>query len=60
MVTESFFIMLVSSVTTVILALFGIMYKSKCTHIQLCGLSIDRDVQGEEKLDASRSNESKV
>ena len=29
----------------------AILYKSKCTRIDCCGLRIDRDVAGEERLD---------
>jgi hypothetical protein len=31
--------------------LLAILYKSKCTRIKCCGLEIERDVAGEEKLD---------
>ena len=29
----------------------AILYKSKCTRIKCCCIEIDRDVQGEEKID---------
>ena len=30
-------------------------YKSKCTSIKFCGLEIERDVSGEEKLDENQN-----
>jgi len=33
-------------------AVLAVCYKSKCVRIACCGLVIERDVQGEEQLDA--------
>ena len=34
--------------------LFRSCYKSKCSHCQLCGLKVDRDIRAEENLDENR------
>lgn len=43
--------MVVTASMTLIGALLALLYKSKCTRIRCCGIEIDRDVAGEEKLD---------
>lgn len=49
--SEGFYAMLVASGFAFLAALLGVCYKSKCVRISCCGLVIDRDVAGEEKLD---------
>ena len=44
---------LIFSCTSVLYALFKVLYKSKCTKIKLGCLEIDRDVQLEEEIDLS-------
>ena len=43
--------LLITSVSGIIFGLFTIIYKSKCKHIQCCGLVIDREVDEETKID---------
>lgn len=58
--SEGFFAMLVATGFAFLGALLGVCYKSKCVRISCCGLLIERDVQGEEKIDteelATRTN----
>jgi len=52
--SEIFYSNLITICSGLILAIIGVAYKSKCRSINCCfGLiQIDRDVEGEEKLDA--------
>jgi hypothetical protein len=50
-ISEGFLAMVVASGMTLVGALLALLYKSKCTRIRCCGIEIDRDVAGEEKLD---------
>ena len=49
--SEIFYSMLVTTVSGLILAMIAACYKSKCRYIKCCGIEIDRDVEGEEKID---------
>jgi len=49
--SEGFYAMLVAGGFSFLTGLVLVCYKSKCVRIACCGLVIDRDVQGEEKLD---------
>ena len=49
--SEGFYAMLVASGFAFLAGLLGVCYKSKCVRISCCGLVIDRDVAGEEKID---------
>lgn len=49
--TEGFFIFLVTSSITCSLAVFRMLYKSKCRSVECCGVKIVRDVRAEEHLD---------
>jgi hypothetical protein len=51
MFSEVFFTGLYSSLIALILGLVASCYKSKCSKIEFCGVSIIRDVQIEEELD---------
>jgi len=52
MFSESFYTVLIGSISGLILAIAALIYKSKCSDV-ICGqLQIHRDVEGEEKLDA--------
>lgn len=51
MFSEIFYTFLVTSVIGCALAVFKMAYKSKCSKFSLCGVSIERDVAQEEKLD---------
>lgn len=55
-ISEGFLSMLVASSMTLFGAVLAILYKSKCTRIRCCGIEIDRDVAGEEKLDEEALN----
>ena len=46
--------MIIGSTTTIITIIVATCYKSKCSHCQLCGLSVDRDIRAEENLDENR------
>jgi len=50
-ISEVIWSLLITSITGLIFGLFTIIYKSKCKHISCCGIVIDRDVEGEEKID---------
>ena len=43
--------MLVASGFAFLAGVLGICYKSKCVRISCCGVLIERDVAGEEKID---------
>ena len=49
--TEGFFIFLVSSLGACSLATLRMIYKSKCRRFNFCGIQVERDVEGEERLD---------
>ena len=49
--SETFWIAFVSSVSASCLITMRWCYRSKCSRIQFCGVDIQRDVRGEEKLD---------
>jgi len=49
--SEGFYAMLVAGGFSFLTGLLLICYKSKCVRISCCGIVIDRDVQGEEKID---------
>jgi hypothetical protein len=51
MFTEIFFTFLITSVIGCFIGITRMLYKSKCKSVDCCGLHIDRDVAGEEKLD---------
>jgi hypothetical protein len=51
MLSEGFYAMLIATGAGIFGAILTILYKSKCTRIRCCGIEIDRDVAGEEKLD---------
>jgi hypothetical protein len=51
MFSEIFFTFLITTSSGLLIGLFTILYKSKCTSVKLCGLSIDRDTVGELKED---------
>ena len=35
----------------ILLAIIAVCYKSKCSHIRMCGIDIERNVQVEEDID---------
>jgi hypothetical protein len=49
--SEIFLTMLVTSCFAFLAGALAVCYKSKCVRISCCGLVIDRDVAGEEKID---------
>ena len=51
MFSEVFFTGLYSSLIGFILALGAQCYRSKCTQVKICCITINRDVAGEEQLD---------
>lgn len=50
--SEAILVMLITGGFGFLAAVLGILYKSKCTRIECCCVKIDRDVAGEEKIDA--------
>lgn len=51
MLSEVFWTFFISSTIGLLLGVARMLYKSKCRSVACCGLHIDRDVEGEEKLD---------
>ena len=51
MVSDVILSLLITSISGIIFGLFTIIYKSKCKHINICGIVIERDVEGEENVD---------
>ena len=55
MPSEVFFSLVLSTASGLMIALCAGLYRSKCSHIKCCGIvDIERDVKGEEELDASQ------
>jgi len=51
---------LISSVSSIIVVIMGVIYKSKCRVITCCGcLRIERDVSAEERIDEMELGKSK-
>ena len=51
MLSEIFWNSFLVTVSGLLLAIIAACYKSKCRNIKCCGIEIDRDVEGEEKID---------
>jgi len=49
--TEAFYVFFVSSIVTCGLAGLRMVYKSKCRRCGFCGITVERDVEGEERVD---------
>jgi hypothetical protein len=49
MLTEIFYVMLVTTVSGLVIKLSSMAFKSKCSDVSCCGLTIKRDVALEEK-----------
>lgn len=49
--SEVFYTFLITSTIGLILAIGRLCYKSKCRSVSFCCLKIERDVEGEEKID---------
>ena len=47
-------VLLLGSITTITTIIVAACYKSKCTHCQLCGLKVDRNIQAEINQDENR------
>ena len=52
MLSEIFWTTFITTMSGLILAIIAACYKSKCRYIKLGCIEIDRDVDGEEKIDA--------
>jgi hypothetical protein len=52
MLSEIFWNSFLVTASGLLLAIIAACYKSKCRYIKCCGIEIDRDVEGEEKIDA--------
>jgi len=51
MLSEVFWSFLVTTSVAGLISIIAMLYKSKCQHFECCGLKIDRDVAGEERID---------
>lgn len=51
MLSEAFYVFLVSSVIACLGVSIRAIYKSKCVRFSFCGLTVERDIQAEEELD---------
>jgi hypothetical protein len=51
MLTEVFYSFLITSLIGCVLALAKMAYKSKCKRCSICGISVERSVELEEKID---------
>ena len=60
MLSESFYALLITTISTLFLTLMGIAYKSKCSSVKCLCLSLTRDVAGEELYDMNIRGENKV
>ena len=49
--SEVFLTFVITTTSGIFLALLGVCYKSRCTRIQFCGVSIERDAVLEERFD---------
>jgi len=49
--SETFWIAFVSTASATLLVCLRWAYKSKCNHVECCCFKIDRDVNGEERID---------
>jgi len=56
MFSEVFFTGLYSSLIGFIIAIGAQCYKSKCSQVKVCCITINRDVTGEEELDRRITN----
>ena len=56
MFSEVFFTGLYSSLIGFLLAMGAQCYKSKCSQVKICCITINRDVAGEESLDRLPTN----
>ena len=55
MFSEVFFTGLYSSLIGFLLAMGAQCYKSKCSQVKVCCITINRDVKGEEELDQQQT-----
>ena len=46
--------LLLGSLTTIVTIIVAACYKSKCSHCQLCGMAVDRNIQAEMTQDENR------
>jgi len=51
MLSEIFWSTFVTTMSGLMLAIIAACYRSKCRSVRCCGLEIERDVEGEEKID---------
>ena len=57
--SEVFWSFFISSIIGCVIISVRLAYKSKCKTAQCCCLKIERDVEGEEKLDAVTNSDKK-
>ena len=55
-----FFSFLITSVIGCILGVSKMIYKSKCRSCSCCGMKLERDVEGEERIDELEIERSKA
>ena len=54
--SEIFYTLVLTTSSAVFLAICRMLYRSKCKSLKCCGCEIERDVAGEEELDALEAN----
>lgn len=52
--SETFWVAFVSTMSASCLVAIRWGYRSKCSHVRLCCIDIERDVHGEEQLDRTQ------
>jgi hypothetical protein len=51
MLSEVFYTFLITTVSGLILACLGVLFKSKCDMVSCCGISIHRNIEAEERIE---------
>jgi len=51
MLSEVFWSFFLTSIIGCIMGILRMIYKSKCKSCSLCGMKVERDVEGEERID---------
>jgi hypothetical protein len=49
--TETFWLAFITSMIGCIMGILRMIYKSKCKTCSVCGIKVERDVEGEERID---------
>ena len=60
MLSEVFYTFLITSVIGCIMGILRMIYKSKCKRCSWCGITIERDIEAEQKIDELDIQRSKL